>query len=84
MADLDKETKVFQLSFFSLKAVHILSEDIIRIEMNGKEQIMNGNYVYVGLDLDTTGRRLIDEVSLKMWKNCESLIDSLDLFFARL
>lgn len=26
------------------------------------DQPLNGNYVYVGLDLDTTGRRLIDEV----------------------
>lgn len=24
---------------------------------------MKGNYTYVGLDIDTTGRRLIDEVS---------------------
>lgn len=24
---------------------------------------MHGNFTYVGLDIDTTGRRLIDEVS---------------------
>lgn len=32
---------------------------------NHKETGMEGNFVYVGLDIDTTGLRLIDEVSME-------------------
>lgn len=39
------------------------------------DQGMKGNFVYVGLDLDTTGRRLIDEVRF----DSESLILLLNL-----
>lgn len=29
-----------------------------------KSSAMKGSFTYIGLDIDTTGRRLIDEVSL--------------------
>jgi maternal-effect protein exuperantia len=28
----------------------------------GQEKLPEGNYCYIGLDIDTTGRRLIDEI----------------------
>lgn len=35
---------------------------------DGKKSAMKGNYSYIGLDIDTTGRRLIDEVRKKALK----------------
>lgn len=35
---------------------------------DGKKSAMKGNYTYIGLDIDTTGRRLIDEVRKKALK----------------
>jgi hypothetical protein len=34
--------------------------------VSGDNKPMVGNYTYVGLDIDTTGRRLIDEVSFTL------------------
>lgn len=40
-----------------------------------QEKIPQGNYTFVGLDIDTTGRRLIDEVRISS--------DPLFLYFSR-
>lgn len=45
------------------------------------ENFSKGKYTYVGLDIDTTGRRLIDEVSLNRWRLSSSKGFQLITFF---
>ena len=33
-------------------------------ELDESETILKGKYTYIGVDIDTTGRRILDEVSL--------------------
>lgn len=44
---------------------------------DSKKTTLKGNYTYIGLDIDTTGRRLIDEVRKK---NCNEHKDITNFF----